>query len=882
VRLTAGTKLGSHEILAPLGAGGMGEVYRARDTKLNRDVAIKVLLPSVANDPDRLARFSREAQVLASLNHPNIAHIYGVEEANGVTALVMELVDGEDLSRRIARGPIPIDEAVPIARQIAEALEAAHEHGIVHRDLKPANIKVRDDGTVKVLDFGLAKAMDPAGGSSVSMMNSPTLSFYATEAGVILGTAAYMSPEQAAGKSVDKRSDLWAFGVVLLEMLTGRQAFAGETVSHVLAAVLKDEPDWTALPSDTPATIRRLLRRCLVKERRRRLADAADARLEIDEALTAPANEASGTARPQRAGAMRFMPAVAGAVLLLIAAAAGWLARPGAPATGDLVTFTVETGSSRRPDGFALSPDGRQLAFVAEEDGRERLWLRSLASADAKALPGTEGASSPFWSPDSRSIAFFAGSELKRLDIADNASRTICRAVGNAAGGTWNDQQVILFSNANAGGANAGGILRVPAGGGEPQLLTTLQPGMASHQWPVFMPDGRHFIYLASTGGAEGSQLMWRALDTPEEHLVRPLYSKAFYSPTGHLLFRNGGPIVAQRFDAGKGTLSGEPIQVSLTPDAIQRGIQTAIALSLTGVVAYRAGSDQVAQLSWVDRSGKTVSTVGAVSNYSNPFLDPSSDRVVANTLEPYDVWLLDGRRGTTSRLTFDAATDSDPIFSADGRWVAFYSRREPPGIYRKASSGAGADELLTATGLSTFPRDWSSDGRFLLYDHGPSGAMWALPTAGGDKPFRYPPSPPRGAQLTSGHFSWNAKWVAYVSDETVRPEIFVQDFPSGAAKFQVSVAGGTEPRWRRDGRELFFIGGDGQLMAVDVETAPSFRLGVPKPLFQTRSNVLPLPSRRYGVSADGTRFMMNVPLGNQAATPLTVILNWPAALKNP
>ena len=877
--LIAGDRIGPYEIVAPLGVGGMGEVYRARDTKLNRDVAIKVLLPAVANDPDRLARFSREAQVLASLNHPNIAHIYGIEDADGVKALVLELVEGEDLAQRIARGPIPLDEALPIARQIAEALEAAHEQGIIHRDLKPANIKIRPDGTVKVLDFGLAKALDGPGGSGRSggpggLENSPTLSMHATQAGIILGTAAYMSPEQATGKAVDKRSDLWAFGVVLLEMLTGRQAFGGETISHVLAAVLKDAPDWTTLPANTPATIRRLLRRCLEKDRARRLDSAADARLEIDDALAATIDEAPQPESPRHRRGLLIVLAVAAAVLTALGAAAGWAAR--APAAADAVAFRVDTPTSRRLDGFAISPDGRQLAFVAiDKDGQERLWLRPLASADARVLAGTEGAYSPFWSPDSRTIAFFTLSELKRIDVSGGATQTICRTSGNPGGGSWSEQQVILFS-----ASNGIGVRRVPATGGEPQPVTALQAGTIAHMWPVFMPDGRHFMYLSSTGRAEDSQLIWRTLDSSEEHVVRTMFSKAFYSHTGHLVFRLGGPIVAQLFDAARGTVSGPPVQV--TSDTMQPGAQTALAVSSSGrVLAHRAGqSIPVAQLSWMDRDGKVLNTVGAAANYWNPAIDLAGERIVANTIDTYDVWLFDGRRGTTSRFTFDPAPDSDAIFSPDGRWVAFYSGRQPPGIYRKASSGGGADELVAATGPATYPRDWSLDGRFLLYDSGPGGSMWALPMEDDRKSFRYPASVPKGAQVTSGHFSADAKWVAYVSDETVRPEIFVQDFPRGAAKFQVSISGGSEPRWRRDGRELYFLGGDGQMMAVDVEMTPTFRLGVPRPLFQTRLNLLAAPARRYGVSGDGQRFLMNVPVGTDAVAPITVIMNWASGIK--
>ncbi|MDO8677103.1 MAG: protein kinase [Acidobacteriota bacterium] len=875
--LVPGTRVGAYEVVALLGVGGMGEVYRARDTKLNRDVAIKVLLPAVANDPDRLARFSREAQVLASLNHPNIAHIHGLEESGGVTALVLELVEGEDLAQRIARGPIPLDEALPIARQIAEALEAAHDHGIIHRDLKPANIKVRADSTVKVLDFGLAKAIEPGSGNrapgSADAMNSPTLSIHATEAGIILGTAAYMSPEQARGKAVDRRADIWAFGVVLFEMLTGKRAFAGDDISDTIVSVLRDDPDWTALAPNTPTTIHRLLRRCLQKDRKRRLDSAADAVLDLDDALTAPTIDASIEKPVHRGGATWLALAATGLILGSLGAAAGWAART--PPAAELLTFGINTPASRRIDGFALSPDGRQLAFAAlDSDGQERLWIRPLATAGARLLPGTEGAYLPFWSPDSRSVAFFTVTELKRIEISGGGAQTIARRTSGAAtGGTWSDQQVILFGLSNAA------IFRVAAAGGEPESVTTLQPGALAHHWPVFMPDGRHFIYLENRGPAEDGQLLWRALDGSEERMVRKMTSKCAYSSTGHLLFRLEGPIVAQRFDATRGTISGEPVQVAA--DTMQTGVGTALALSTAGVLAHRAGQsgERPAQLSWLDRAGTILGVVGRPANYWNPSLNLAGDRVAVNTVGISDVWVLDDRRGTTSRLTFDPEADSDAIFSPDGTSLAFYSARKPPGIYRKAANGAGADELAAATGAGSYPRDWSVDGRYLAYDVGPAGTIWILPMDGEHKAFPYLSSPGPGSQVSQPHFSPDSRWVAYASNETSRPEIFVQNFPAAGGKFQVSVTGGTEPRWRRDGRELYFLGADGRMMAVDVETVPAFRLGVPKPLFQTQLNMLTAPARRYGVSADGRRFLMQVPVGAEVLAPITVIVNWQTAL---
>ena len=499
-----------------------------------------------------------------------------------------------------------------------------------------------------------------------------------------------------------------------------------------------------------------------------------------------------------------------------------------------------------------------------------RLWLRPLASAQARVLPGTEGGLSPFWSPDSRHIAFFAANELKRIDVSGGAVQVIGRTSGNPGGGTWNDQQTILF------GTSGNPVHSVPASGGTPQPTTTLQPGESSHLWPVFMPGGRHFVYLNFTGGLD-SELRWRALDAPEMRVVRPMLSKPFYSSSGHLVFRLNGPIVAQPFDPVTGTVSGEPIP--LTPNAMQVQSQTALALSSAGALAYRPGRIQaLAQLSWLDRAGKILTTLGEAANYSNPSIDAASERAVVNTAG--DVWVLDGRRGTTSRLTFDAAPDSDAIFSPDGRSIAFFSLRNPPGIYRKTSSGAGAEELIAATGPESYPRHWSPDRQFLLFDSGQTGGMWALPMAGDRKPFRYPQTQSKGSQFSSGYFSPDGKWVVYVSDLFTRPEIVVQDFPAAAAKFQVSVDGGSEPRWRPDGREIFYLAPDGRMMAVPVEITPTFRAGAAAPLFQTQLNALAIPARRYGLSADGRRFLMNVPVGSQTVPPITVLLNWQGMLR--
>ncbi len=573
--LTPGTRLGPYEVVALIGAGGMGEVYRARDTKLNRDVAIKVLLPSVAGDPDRLARFSREAQVLASLNHPNIAHIHGLEESGGVTALILELVEGEDLAQRIARGPIPLDEALPIARQIAEALEAAHDHGIIHRDLKPANIKLRADGTVKVLDFGLAKAIDPAGSSSVQAMNSPTLSIHATQTGIILGTAAYMSPEQAAGKAVDKRSDLWAFGVVVMEMLTGRQVFKGETVSHVLAAVLKDEPDWTALPLQTPASVRTLLRRCLEKDRKRRIADAADVRLEIDDAPLAASGDGMrvGVPVPQAAWRLALPWAVVGALAAGLATVlvlwAPWRKTMPPPAPlrlsaelGADVSLTFGLG-----DAMSLSPDGAVIAFVGQKGaGDPQLYVRQLTQLQATALSGTDEAHSPFFSPDGQWIAFFADGKLKKIAVTGGSVVTLCDAP-NGRGGAWGEDGTIVFLP-----NTAGSLMRVSSAGGMPEPLTSLAEGEFTQRWPQVLPGGKAVLFSGggvAAGAWDDASLVVQALPTGARTLVQRGGYHGRYLPSGlgsperagreggHLVYLHDGTLFAAPFDLDRLAVTG-------------------------------------------------------------------------------------------------------------------------------------------------------------------------------------------------------------------------------------------------------------------------------------------------------------------------------------
>jgi eukaryotic-like serine/threonine-protein kinase len=886
--LPSGTRVGPYSIVAQLGSGGMGEVYRATDTKLKREVALKILPESFAADPDRLARFQREAEVLASLNHPNIAHIHGLEEADGVKALVMELVEGPTLADRITQGAVPLEEALPIAKQIAEALEAAHEQGIVHRDLKPANIKVRPDGTVKVLDFGLAKAMDSPTGSSASVSMSPTITTPAmTQAGMILGTAAYMAPEQARGTKVDKRADLWAFGVVLWEMLTAKRLFEGATVSDTLAAVLKTEPDWTALAPTTPFAIRRLLRRCLEKDQRRRLADAADARIEIDEAQAEPSNTAPEThALSRRTERLAWLSSLA---VVAIVAALGMFFRPGvAPAAAPRSEMRLEinTPPTTDPASFAISPDGQILAFVAMSEGQPRLWVRPLDSISARALPETDGAGFLFWSPDSRSVAFFADGQLKRIEIDGGSPRTLASAP-SAVGGSWGPDGVILFSMLG------NPIFRVSDVGGDPMPVTRLNALQGAHYSPQFLPDGRHFLYWAVSGREPNGVFVGR-IDGSETRRLLDADFAAVYAPQGYLLLVRQARLFAQPFDPALMSLTGTPFPVADQITNSTERISPAVSVSGGGTIAYRTGSEQGAgkQLTWFDRSGKELAVnMGGrfASTQLSPQLSPDGRQVALFRLVGgnVDVWLIDVGRGVPTRFTFDSADDVMPLWSHDGHRIVFSSnRRGAHDLYLKSTASGSEETLLLQSPQFKVATDWSSDGRFLLYqsvDPKRNNDIWALPLDKDGKPSGQPvPVVQTDFDEHGGQFSPDGKWIAYVSLKSGRYEVYVQPFGRpGGGEIRMSIDGGDQVRWRPDGRELFYVARDGRLMAVPVRVGSNGETvepGTPVPLFQTRVvRGTPIGQTQYAVSADGLRFLMNSFIEDTVTSPITVMLNWKA-----
>jgi len=872
----------------------MGEVYRARDTKLGRDVAVKVLPSELADNPETLSRFKREAQLLASLNHPNIATIYGIEESGGIRALVMELVEGEDLSALIARGPLPLGEALPIAGQIADALEAAHEQGIVHRDLKPANIKVRGDGTVKVLDFGLAKAMETLGPSSPDLANSPTLTAGATQLGVILGTAAYMSPEQARGKVVDKRADIWAFGCVLFEMLAGKRAFEGETVSDTLAAVLRTDPDWTALPEATPVSLRYLLRRCLDRDVKQRLRDIGEARVAVsriengapEAAMELKWNGGSGgqSAAPTAGRGSKSLSERL-AWLLCCVLAVGGLAgaiwwRNSKPAEQTMYFSAPVTFAAR---DIAVGPNGRTVAVAGypESTWRTVIWLYEVGSQDAKTLADTEGASFPFWSPDGRFLAFFADGKLKKMEIAGGPVQTLCDAP-SGCGGTWNKDGVIVFAPS---GQLLTGLYRISASGGTPVPISTpdASRGENTHRWPMFLPDGRHYLYLAANvrGGSDVDAIFMGLLDSKEKRFVVKTSLNAAYA-AGYLLFYRDRTLLAQRFDLNTFELTGEPTAIFKEIQYVPRINRLVFAASDNGwLFAQKSSGASLSRLTWFDRKGNEVGAVGTPDVYGNVALAPDGKSLAVdktdNGSQNTDVWTYDLQRDSAKRLTFDPAIDGLPVWSPDGTRLIFTSsRQEVFKLFMKNADGAQEEKLLVQTDTDNFSNDWSRDGKYVLYAQGRDLWFVTFPELKSSLFLKAP------STLKNGKFSPDGKWVAYNSNESGKWEIYVTSFPEARGKWQVSIGGGEQPRWAGDGREIFFLSPEGRIMAVPVKGGAGFDSGTPVALFQAnpRESVALSDQVRYDVDRSGQRFLINTQVKKAEAEALSVVLNWDAGLK--
>jgi len=891
--LTAGTRLGSYVIQAPLGAGGMGEVYRARDTTLRRDVAVKILHERFARDHDRLARFTREAQTLAALNHPNIAHIHGVEDSAGVRALVMELVEGEALSQRVRRGPVHLDEALPIARQIAEALEAAHAQGIVHRDLKPANVMVRADGTVKVLDFGLAKALarDGAGSTSgeAARAAAPTMTSPApmTEVGVIAGTPAYMSPEQAKGRPVDKGSDIWAFGCVLFEMLTGTRAFEGDDALDTMAKVVKLEPPWERLPPTTPPAVRLLLQRCLRKDPRHRLQDAAGVRIEIEDALSAPAGSALASSAPavtQGGPLTRWRLALAaGAALLAGAVIAGlivWHLKAPPPAASQIVgrlTVPLPPDQEINPNfpALAVSPDGTHVVYVAGQRGVLRLHLRPVGNFEGQTLLGTDGALAPFFSPDGQWVGFFADGLLKKVPITGGGAQTVCQAP-NAYGGSWASNGIIYFSP-----SSFSGLWQVSAQGGTPQPFSKLENGEISHRWPQVLPGGKAVLFTSRTGPGFGERQVQLQHMSGAERRVLAQGDTGLYVSSGHLVYLQTakGTLLAVPFDLARlQVASASPVVVAT--GILEGGEGAQYSVSNNGLLAYLAGRSNFEVdrgLVWVDRKGNIEPLNVSTRPYQAPRVSPDGQRVTFQTLGAMaDVWVHTLARGEATKLISEGSNQY-PLWTPDGQKLAYRGTRAGSrNVFWRVADGSGVEAQLTTGEGNHVPTSWSPDGNVLLFSDG-KGDLWFQSIAD-----RSPRPFVRTRFLeTDAQFSPDGRWVVYVSEESGRAEIYVQPYPGAGAKSQISTDGGTEPTWNPNGRELFYRNGK-QLMAVEVTTQGTFAAGRPTRLFTGDYEQASGPVHNYDVSRDGRRFLMVQSLAETDAKPahINIVLNWFDELK--
>jgi eukaryotic-like serine/threonine-protein kinase len=872
--LAPGTKLGPYEILALIGAGGMGEVYRAHDPRVGRDVAIKV------SSEQFTSRFTREIHAVAALNHPNIAALYDV----GPNYLVMELVEGPTLADRIKQGPIPLEESLEIAKQIADALEAAHEKGIVHRDLKPANIKLRPDGMAKVLDFGLAKVEETA---AVSLETSPTLSVAQTAAGVLLGTAAYMSPEQARGKPVDKRADIWAFGVVLYEMLTGRQLFSGETVSDTLAATLKEEPGLEKIP----AKVRPLLRSCLEKNPSRRLRDIGDAWRLLE---TLPG---STPARTVSSWIVWFVAAV-----FVVAFTALFMIhfRDKPPVPSNAMRFQIPFPDNVAPGfyrDFALSPDGRFLVFSASgPDGVPRLWLRRLDSSESRPLDGTESsgwAIRMFWSPDSRFIAFVVDGKLKKIDVDGGPPQTMCdlAAVGGLAsslfalrplGGSWSRNGLILLGT-------QGGVVRVSVADGSVSPVTKPDParGEGMHGFPTFFPDGDHFLYLSLSNTLEKSGIYIGSLNTgPDEQQIKRIattehgfvYVPSQGSDPGWLLFLRDQTLLAQPLDEKRLEAIGEPLPIADPVGSL--AFFGFFSASTNGVLIFRSNDSN--QMIWVDRTGRELNRIGEPGQIQTFDLSRDGRQLVVSksvAMGQQNLWIFDLLRGSQDRLTLKSERHTDPRWSPDGRQVMFTSSRDPSrGLYQISLPASDPVQVFQFSGAQFGLDDWSPDGRYVLYHDGGRPELWALPLSGDRKPMVVTRS--LSGTPDQARFSPDGRWIAYNTNESGRYEVKVVPFPSTDQKWQISIEGGLQPAWSGNGRELYFLARDAVLMAVDIHADAKFEWGEPHRLFKTSLSTLSVGMEQYAPSPDGQRFLLVAPSSEISSTQFNVILNWTALLK--
>jgi eukaryotic-like serine/threonine-protein kinase len=880
----SGRRLGVYQVDALIGAGGMGEVYRARDTKLRREVAIKVLPPALTADATRLARFEREARLLAALNHPNIATIHGFEELGSsgdagpttVTALVMELIDGQTIADRFRGARVPLNEALRIARQIADALDAAHEKGIIHRDLKPANVAVTSAGLVKVLDFGIAKlapSTEPGDASAVTLTIEPT------SEGMVVGSAAYMSPEQARGQNVDKRTDIWAFGCVLYEMLAGRAAFARATVTDTLTAVLEHQPDWTALPPATPPHVRGVLRRCLEKDVRRRARDIGDVRMELEEADPAAGTAGATGGDNARRGVLVWAIATAAIAAVAIIAVLAWIARDPVPVADPAVTRTtltlapnqeLDTGGGAAP--LAISPDGRRLAYVAVADGRTQLYVRSLDAFEPRAIAGTDGAQYPFFSPDGGSVAFFADRRLKRVSMQGGSPVTVCDVPTLGRGGTWGADETIVFDPGDAG------LLRVSAAGGQPEPLTSRDPAIDRDNlsWPHFLPDGRTLLVTTGRFGSLGAGIAALSLETGAWQRLGT-GSQAQYLPAGFLVYHaqhvREGELHAVPFDARTLTVRGAPVAVADSVFRAQDGGGVYYAVAHNGTMVFTPGG-YARTLVRVDRHGRRTPLLDERRGFRRPNISPDGLKV-AVTIDPRpsQIWVYDLARKSRIALATDGHNHM-PLWTPDGQRIAYSSdpgSSSPPLdiFWRAADGGTAAERLLRRDGAQ-YPTSWTADGRQLIFEDGaPNGYdIWTLPLSGEPRPLIATAASELGGQLSP-----DGRWLAYQSNESGRFEVYVRPFPNvNDGKWTISTVGGQHALWSENGKELFYAAGSA-VMRVAVDTrGPRFTAGAPELLF---NGPFDINYTNYALAKDGSHFIMVEVDPNARPTQVSVTLNW-------
>jgi serine/threonine protein kinase len=875
VSLTAGTRLGPYEIVSLLGAGGMGEVYRARDTRLERTVAIKVLPSHMSASPEVRQRFEREAKTISQLSHPHICALYDVGREGETEYLVMELLEGETLADRLAKGPLPLEQTLRYGTEIADALDKAHRQGIVHRDLKPGNVMITKSG-VKLLDFGLAKVMASERPQS-SLTSLPTMAGTpnVTQEGTILGTFQYMAPEQLEGKEADGRTDIFAFGAVLYEMATGRKAFSGASQASLISAIMQnDPPAISSIQAMSPPALDRAVKTCLAKDPEDRWQSAADIRRElkwIGESSQAGATSPAVTRRKSR-------ERLAWAAALVVAAVAAWMLglRSHSPSRSPLRLSLPVPEKTAFGVGLTVSPGGRSLVFVATREGKQLLWLRPLAGLEPRPLPGTDGAVNPFWSPDDKFVGFFTDNKLKTIEIASGSVKTLCdlSSVEPLSGGTWSPDGVIVFSP-----DTHSPLYRVSASGGAPTRLTELvkERNEGAHSFPEFLPDGRHLLFYVLGGEQEG--IVVASLDSQEKRLLIPHAWRATYAPPGFLLFLQQETLMVQPFDAAHSRLSGEAVPIA-------EKVDWHFSAADNGVLAYRAGANDVRQLRWFDRNGRELGKVGRPGDYLEPSLSPDGTRVAVGvgTWTPVgDVWLLELSRGSLSRLTSHPTDDITPVWSPDGKEIVFCSNRNGHfDLYKKDAGGTGAEELIYRSSADKFPSDWSRDGKYVIYytvDPKTKADLWAVPMSGEHKPT---PFLQTEFNETNALFSPDGRWVAYNSDESGTPEIYVRPFPPAGGKWQVSTRGGVQPAWSSDGKELYYVAPDGKIMAAEVKPGSVFAAGLPAALFDAglRPEGLTESRSSFVVTPDGQRFLVNTNAEEAAHIPITVVVNWTSELK--